>query len=209
MLLIVGVVVVGIVVGLLTGGRLRGFEELHFRWWGLALVGLALQLVPVPSRPGNLDHLLAVGLLLASYVALSGFVVANIRVPGMVLMGVGFVLNLIVISANGGMPVSGSAIREVYGPGYERGLRDVTLHGGAKHHLEGSGDVLTPLADQFPIGGPVRQVYSVGDFISLAGVGWVMAAATKGKAAYPSREDRRSGRPREPDGTHLEDQAAE
>jgi hypothetical protein len=180
MLVILGALAIGIVVGLLGGGSLRRLAEVQLRWWPLAIAGLGLQLIPVPSLPGRLDHWLAVGLLVASYLVLLGFVWANLRLPGFALMAVGFALNMLVISINGGMPVSDRALREAYGGGYRATLRDLTRHGGAKHHLERPDDVLTPLADVIPIGSPVRKVFSLGDLVALAGMAWVVGAATQG-----------------------------
>ena len=77
MVLIAGTLLLGIVVGFAMGGSLRRLGDVHFRWWGLAFLGLALQVAPVPSRPGNGDHLVAVGLLVASYVVLLVFVVVG------------------------------------------------------------------------------------------------------------------------------------
>jgi hypothetical protein len=180
-LLIVGAVVVGVAVGLLMGGSVRELAEVQFRWWGLAILGLALQLVPVPSRPGQLDHWLATGLLIASYVALLVFVAANLRYVGFWVVAAGFALNVLVISLNGGMPVGDHALRVAYGSGYPATLRELVAGGGAKHHLERPGDVLTPLADVIPVGKPVGNVFSFGDMLALAGVAWVMAEAARGR----------------------------
>ena len=185
--IILGALALGILVGLLGGGSLRALAEVHLRWWPLAILGLALQLLPVPSLPGRLDHWLAVGLLVISYFVLLAFVGANLRLSGFTLMAAGFALNMLVISINGGMPVSDQALREAYGGGYRTTLRDLTRHGGAKHHLERPDDVLTPLADVIPIGPPVRKVFSVGDLVALAGMAWVVGAATQGSTGKHRR----------------------
>lgn len=179
MLLIVGAVVVGIVAGLLLGGSLRTLADVHFRWWPLALVGFGLQVIPVPSTSGRIGHWLAVGLLVASYAVLLLFVGANARYIGFWLVGLGFALNILVIGVNGGMPVSERALRQAYGPGYQETLRHLVSGGKAKHHLARSDDVLLPLSDVIPVGGPVRNVFSLGDLIALLGVAWVLAEATK------------------------------
>jgi len=88
MLLIVGVLVIGVVLGYLAGGRLRGLEDLRLRWWGLAPLGLLMQLVPLPLH-GHLDKQVSVGLLIASYPVLLAFVARNIRLPGLPLMFIG------------------------------------------------------------------------------------------------------------------------
>ncbi len=129
----------------------------------------------MPSKPGQTGHWLAVGLLLASYAVLLVFVGVNIRVAGFPLIAAGFVLNALVISANGGMPVNENALHVAAGPYYQQTLTRLTVHGGAKHHLERRSDELVGLSDVLPIGGPVRQVVSIGDVLWLAGASWVMA----------------------------------
>jgi hypothetical protein len=179
-LLIVGAIVVGILVGLVLGGSLQQLSEIKLRWWPLALVGLAFQLAPIPSVKGQLDHWLGVGLLIASYAVLLAFVAVNIRLPGFWLVAIGFALNVVVISINGGMPVSREALRQTYGSDYATILRDLEVNGGAKHHLSRPDDVLLPLSDVIPLGRPVRLVLSVGDVFFFLGVTWVIAAATRG-----------------------------
>jgi len=189
MLLIGGTLLAGIGAGFAMGGSLRRLGDVHFRWWGLAFLGLALQLAPVPSGRGNGDHILAVGLLVASYVVLLIFVGANIRRPGFAIIAAGFALNALVISVNAGMPVSDSALRAAAGPSYQQTLTRLTVHGGAKHHLERPSDELVGLSDVLPLGAPVRQVLSVGDLLWLAGAAWVVARAMSGGAqAAPAPE---------------------
>lgn len=180
MLLILAVIVAGLLVGISLGGDIRTLSEIKLRWWPLALVGLGLQLVPVPSMSGQLDHRLAVGLLIASYVVLLAFVAMNIRLPGFPVIAAGFALNLFVISVNGGMPVTDHALRRAYGSSYPAEVATLREHGGAKHHLARDDDVLVSLADVIPVGTPLHQVLSVGDIVFMTGVFWVIAAATRG-----------------------------
>jgi hypothetical protein len=179
-LLIIGAVAVGIAIGLAFGGGLKPLAEAQFKWWPLAIVGLALQLVPVPSRPGEADHLLGVGLLVASYIVLLAFVALNLRYFGFWFVAAGFALNLLVITLNGGMPVDDHALRVAYGSEYQATLHSLVASGGAKHHLQRPSDVVTPLSDVIPVGRPVGNVFSVGDMVALFGVVLVMAGATKG-----------------------------
>jgi len=181
-LLILAVVVAGILTGVALGGDVRTLSDVKLRWWPLAPVGLALQLVPVPSRQGELDHWLSVGLLIGSYIVLLAFVWMNIRLPGFPLIAVGFAMNLLVISVNGGMPVTERALRQAYGSRAASEIVRLQEEGGAKHHLARDDDVLLPLADVIPVGSPLHQVLSAGDIVFMAGVFWVIAAATKGAA---------------------------
>jgi hypothetical protein len=202
-LLIAGAIILGILLGLASGGSLRALAALRFLWWPLAFVGLALQIVPVPSMDGQADHWLAVGLLISSYVVLLVFVALNRRLPGFSLIALGFGLNVLVISVNGGMPVSDRALRQAYGPAYGDTLEELQGAGGAKHHLQRPDDVLLPLADVIPVGAPVRQVFSVGDLVALAGIVWLLAAATRralppaeaARREWPADEVGRTGRP--------------
>lgn len=194
MLLILGVIVAGLVVGIALGGDIRTLSEIKLRWWPLALVGLGLQLVPVPSMNGQLDHWLAVGLLVASYVVLLAFVAMNFRLVGFPVIAAGFALNLLVISVNGGMPVTDHALRQAYGSGYAPEVAQLQEHGGAKHHLARDDDVLVSLADVIPVGAPLHQVLSPGDIVFMMGVFWVIAAATRGATG----RHRRGARPGSP-----------
>jgi hypothetical protein len=182
-LLVVAAVVGGILIGLALGGSMTTLSNVRFRWWPLALLGLALQLAPVPHL-GSLHarHLAAVGLLIASYLVLLSFVGLNFRLAGFSLIAVGFALNLLVILVNGGMPVNQRALEIAGGPRYAATISDLLQHGGAKHHLARDDDVLLPLSDVIPVSWPTRNVFSVGDLIAMLGIAWVLAAATKGPA---------------------------
>jgi hypothetical protein len=186
MLLIVLALAIGVLAGLAMGGRFRRLGDIRFRWWGFAFLGLALQLVPVPSKEGQADHWAAVGLLIASYLALLLFVAANIRLPGFPLIAAGFALNALVISINGGMPVSDHALRVASGPYYAQTLRRLTVDGGEKHHLQRDDDVLVLIGDIIPLGAPVHQVLSAGDLLWLLGTTWVIARGMSGTGVEPA-----------------------
>ena len=196
MLLIAGAIAAGCLAGLAVGGSLRSLAEIRLRWWPLAVIGLAFQLAPVPALRGQADHWVGVGLLIASYVALLGFVVANARLPGFALISVGFALNVLVISLNGGMPVSRHALLEAYGPLYGTVVTDLQASGGAKHHLERPDDVLMPPADVIALGAPVHLVMSAGDVLFFLGVTWVIAAATRGPPGRHAAAREQAGRHR-------------
>jgi hypothetical protein len=147
----------------------------------LALVGLVLQFLPAPGH-GSAARAWGAALLIASFAALTVFVAANIRVPGMPLLAAGFVLNIVAIAVNGGMPVSDQALRVAYGSDYTAQRRELVESGGAKHHLAGQSDTARFLTDVIGIPAPVHLVVSAGDALSFVGAAWVVAAATLGKA---------------------------
>lgn len=189
MLLLVGAIVVGVLVGLLFGGSLRNLGHAHFRWWGLAFLAAALQFLPAPS---GADHRwIGAAFLIASYAALIAFIALNIRLPGLWLVAVGFALNLVVIAANGGMPVRDHALRVAYPNGYLAQRRELVQGGESKHHLERPDDKLMPLDDEIPVDGPVQQVLSVGDVVWLVGTVWLVAGLTRrpeDEVTEPQRE---------------------
>src|SRR5256885_17190465 len=101
---LLGVLVLAVILGYAFGGRLRNVEHLRLRWWGLAPLGLALQLVPIAGNTHG-QRVVTVSLLIASYPILMLFALANIRLAGFGLILLGLALNMTVISANQGMPV--------------------------------------------------------------------------------------------------------
>ena len=84
MLLVASVLILGVGLGYVAGGRLRHFENLRLRWWWLAPVGLLMQLAPLPLH-GHADKAVSLGLLIASYPVLLAFAARNIRLPGLPL----------------------------------------------------------------------------------------------------------------------------
>lgn len=172
-----------VILGYTTGGRLRGFEHLHLRWWGLALAGLALQGAPLPSWNGATEQGLAAVALVASYVLLLSFVALNRRMPAFFLLFLGLAFNMAVIAANGGMPVSREALER---SGQVGALAVLETDGGVKHHLLEPGEALTPLADVIPIGPPVRAVVSFGDLLVYGAGMWLILTAMRGKAPAPA-----------------------
>jgi hypothetical protein len=178
MLLMLTVVLGAVALGYLAGGRLSGFENSKVRWWGLAPVGLAMQLAPVNS------HDAALWMLLASYVVLLVFVARNFRASGFPLILIGLLLNFAVIAANSGMPVTKSAL---ISSGQLDSLNVLVHGGGAKHHLAASGDPLIFLADVIPVGTPFHQAMSVGDALVFAGIVWFVVATMRRRRAGGGR----------------------
>jgi hypothetical protein len=99
----------------------------------------------------------------------------------------GLLLNVFVISLNGGMPVRLDAVLTV-----DRGHTAAELRASgfdAKRHLEGPDDRLAVLGDTLPVP-VVRQVLSFGDVILAFGIGNVVFRLLK-----PARSMRRRRRP--------------
>ena len=52
MALVLIILLAGLGAGFAARGSLRNFERLQIHWWGVAIVGLGLQAIPVPVRFG-------------------------------------------------------------------------------------------------------------------------------------------------------------
>jgi hypothetical protein len=102
------IVAVGLVAGLLAGllmrGRLTAIGEAQLRLWWLASVALAVQilLIRVAGDSSSLPWWMPLAHV-ASYALLLLVVWANRRTFGLPLVGIGLLMNTVVIAANGGM----------------------------------------------------------------------------------------------------------
>jgi hypothetical protein len=189
---LLGVLLAAVILGYLFRGRLRNVEAVKLRWWGLAPVGLALQLVPIAGTTHG-QRLVTVSLLIASYPILMLFTIKNIRLAGFALITLGLALNLTVIAANQGMPVTKHAL---IASGQGDVLGELQKEPGAKHFLARPGDVvLEPLADVIPVGDPIDQVLSVGDIFIYAGVVWFVVAAMRGRPVLSAPKRRAAAEP--------------
>ena len=173
-------VVVAVAVGYLLGGRLSGFEDLRINRWGLALVGLAFQAVlqafPTATIAGVAPSVTGPVLLAASYASLVLFLFANRWIPGMPVMRIGLLLNLIVVLLNGGMPVTAWAIEHVGGDPAALAAEAPT-----KHHLQTDDDLLWWLGDVIPVPTPFNDVASIGDVLLYGGMMYSIVEIMRGR----------------------------
>jgi Family of unknown function (DUF5317) len=178
------IVVVAIVVGFLARGSLRPFERLTVHRWGMALAGLALQVVPLPHGVNRAE---VTAVMVVSYALLIAFLWVNRQLPAVPIVLVGLSLNLLVIAPNAGMPVSASAVRAAGGT-----VADVPPAGTAdKHHLMSNRDVLRPLGDVIPGPPPLGVVLSVGDLLLYAGVAIFVVMVMRGRFGENRRKPTR------------------
>lgn len=178
MILVVTTIALGALLGYLFGGRLERLAHVDFA--GVWLVGVAVALQIVLAVLARLD-LGGSGypLLLASHLALLAFMARNRQLPGMPLLFVGFLLNAVVIAANGAMPVDPEALAAVS----SEPVADIPP---GKHRLLEDSDRLGFLADVVPLR-PLRTVVSVGDIVMAAGAAVFMVGAMRRDAPAPSR----------------------
>jgi hypothetical protein len=173
-MLLLYAIAAGVLLGLARGGRLGALGSIRFRWWPLALFGLLFQLVlftpPVAASVGDAGPLLYVGSTALVLIAL----LPNLRQPGFWLIGLGALLNLIVVVANGGqMPASPAGFAAL------TGVAAVPVDHFSNSTLIGPHTVLPLLGDIFllprPI--PLANVFSIGDV--LIGVGGALFIVIK------------------------------
>lgn len=183
MTVILMVIAVAIVVGLARGGTLHNLAQLHLGSRHLVFVALAVQAV---GAFAGVSALYVLGMV-ASALLVTVFVARNRALPGMPLIALGFLLNALVVVANGAMPVEQRAADRA-------GISTVGLYRNtdAKHELADDDTLLRPLADVIavPLPKPLRRgsnVVSVGDIVLAAGIGVLVVNAMLRVRAAPRR----------------------
>jgi len=160
-------VVAGIGAGAIRGGKARSLLEakVHAKVVGLVCLGLqaivgalALRSVGIPRGVGPL-------LLALALIGLLGVARANGQLPGVPLLALGLLANLLVLVLNFGVPVSVDTVRRA-GVAVEQ---PAPHRPDAKHVIEGPGSRLAVLGDQLAVR-PLRTAVSLGDVAELAGL---------------------------------------
>ena len=166
-MLILGALVLALLLVPVTGGRLSRLSDLVLRRPWLLLLALGAQVLAITVFP-QWPRPVLVALHGLSYVLAACFVWTNRRLPGIALVALGGGLNALCIAVNGGqMPASASAVARAGLPAQEDGFVN-------------SGVVADPrlpwLGDVFASPGwlPLRNVYSIGDLLLLAGAVWAV-----------------------------------
>lgn len=165
------VLAAGLLTVRLAGGSYNALAELQLRGRGLLVLALLLQVLAI-SVLRDPPHQLAAGLHVTSYVLAGAFLWANRRLPGLPLTAAGGALNLLTITANGGvMPATAAALRTA-GTDRDAGhfANSTTI---AHPHLAFLGDVFA-VPQTF---GPMANVFSAGDVILAVGAIWLLHAA--------------------------------
>ncbi|HEX9342759.1 MAG TPA: DUF5317 family protein [Actinomycetota bacterium] len=184
LLLLLFVAVAGIGIGVVRGGQPKGLAEASVRGKPLGLICLMLQGVigALALRSIGLPRGVGVLLLALTLVVLLGVARANGQLPGVPLLALGLLCNLLVLILNLGVPVAATTLEHA-GITVERPLAH---RPDAKHVLEGGGTRLAALGDQLAVR-PLHAVVSVGDVAELAGIflllqGMVLATPSRRRA---------------------------
>lgn len=177
MLIFVLAALVGIAAGLVLGGRLLALASVHLRAPGLVWVGLGMQVAlggdPLRSLPDGARFAFVV----ASYALVGAWLVVNAVAHSRAMRGAlgllaaGWLLNVVVMVSNGGMPVSAAALE---GSGAPPGL-DVE-EGHLWKHVPASGTTVLPWLGDVVAVPRLHSVVSAGDIIMVAGITLAIAA---------------------------------
>jgi hypothetical protein len=159
-------IALGLLIGLLRGGSFKNLSAAELRAVPIVFIGVILQVGSTFAERADL-HWLPLALVLASFACVFAFAALNFSLPGVTLIAIGALCNLVVISVNNGMPVSRDALQRA-------GLGDPFSGPGAStmkgaHHALTDGTHLRFLADVIPIS-VTANVVSVGDIVIWAGL---------------------------------------
>lgn len=178
------IAVLATVAALFRGGSLDNLASTELRWLPLLFGALIVQVAVDFADPAWLDDTGGLAVLLLTNLVVVAFLALNRHLPGMQLAALGLFLNVVVIAANGAMPVSESAAATV-------GLADELQDPGVKHEVLDSDTKLGFLGDVIPI--PVlNKLISVGDVVLALGIGLLAYRRTLGEPSE-AREPATSG----------------
>jgi len=175
----------GLLVGRAAGGRFRALLNVHFRRSFLVVGSIAVQVALGLPGLGHLPSNLRFFIIVVTYLTVGWWLLENARSSSggqrraLDFIAGGWVLNLLAIVLNRGMPVSGSALRSA-------GIAPhaLVIYGHlAKHVPANQHTVLQILTDNIPVSW-VRSVISPGDMVIAVGIAVLLVAMMK---RYPPR----------------------
>ena len=175
-------IVVGMAGGALARGRLSNLPMLKLRRVWILFVALLIQVLifPLFSPQPLLPYAIA-PLHLASYALVLGWIAMNLRTRPMWMVGLGGVLNFLVLAVNGGyMPVSLDALARAGQASTADHLAAAGVYAnvipmGADTRLNVLGDILA-----MPDWVPLARVFSLGDIVIAFGIAWLVAKGMMG-----------------------------
>lgn len=163
------ILIVSIIIGYIFKGKLINLEKLNIKKIYLVFIGYGVELITIfLIRKG----VLALGLItfvlhLIMYIFLFAFIYFNRDNKLLILIGIGFLLNAIVIFANGGlMPVGLKALDILK---FSHNINSKGLY-----VLSDSKTKFYFLSDIIPIKFPIKFSASIGDYVSGIGMGWLI-----------------------------------
>lgn len=182
-------IITALLIGFFLRGSLLNLADKPFRCLWLALIAVVLRFTVLSSAFVNspLGYLSVPGQIL-SFIILLIVALLNFSIPGMPILGLGILLNLVVMVANGGyMPVSPDDLVEI---GHPRQAEILRAGGTDFYGIALTEQTQLPfLADIFvlPRFFPIRYVFSLGD--ALIGLGLIIIVVWGMVKKYPADSD--------------------
>lgn len=174
---------IGVCAGLAAGGSIQGISRLRLRGEFAILATFVIQGIARGRVAGATATTVAMDVWVAASLVLVGLLLMNFEYPGVLLTAVGTLLNLIVVLANGSMPVLPSSdlhVQQARLSAASGGFYGL-VHPGTL--AVWGGDVLRlAFFDQ-------RYFLSVGDLLLAVGVAVIVADAMMAPAEHPSEDD--------------------
>ncbi|MEN4011002.1 MAG: DUF5317 domain-containing protein [Bellilinea sp.] len=195
MFLLIAAVIAGLIFGLIRAKlNHRTYQPYRLQYAWLVLAALILQWLAFtfpPTRSVLPDEIASVSLVLSQSILLV-FAWFNRKTPGFWLLGAGLILNLVVISLNGGfMPISPETVRWLF-PDAPEGAWQIgeRLGYGRDVVLAVEQTKLQFLSDHFrtPDNPHYRVAFSAGDVLIAAGAFWLLWSV--GSAASESEKEK-------------------
>jgi hypothetical protein len=159
--------------GVALGGRASALARVPLAGWGLLAAAACCQVAgSLLARAQDSSGLYEVGSV-AAVLLLVAFLARNSALPGIPLVALGLLLNLVAVAANGAMPVSAWAAQRT---GID--LSRIAAGLDARHQVADASTTLRPLTDVVPVPVPgFREVLSPGDLLVAAGLALLLVTA--------------------------------
>jgi len=177
-MLLLYAVALGLLVGVLTRGRIGYLSTVKVKLWPVALIGLAFQGLLFSPLVANAVGRLGPSLYVVSTVLVLMALVVNVRQPGFWLITLGALANFVVIVSNGGqMPASPEAFAIL------NGSPVVPVSGFSNSVIAGPATSFYFLADIYvlPRPFPLANVLSLGDVMIGVGGAYFIVAVMHGR----------------------------
>jgi hypothetical protein len=174
----VAMLVGGLAVGLVAGGRWRAVRATRLRMWPIGVLGLAFSILPWLGDQSSTTALVGIG-----WGLLIAFALMNLHLTGMAIVAIGLGCNLTALVANSAMPVRESAAIDA---GLAESDTVATTELGPGRRLAQPDDRLEVLTAIIPIPA-LTLVVTFGDLIALVGLADVGFRLAKRTAPRHSR----------------------